>query len=49
MALQLLSATAIFLILLWSFYLMVRFALAFRRAAKQLRTEWKRDDRAVTG
>ena len=47
MALQLLSATAAALILLWSFYLMLRFALAFRRAAKQLRTQWKRDDRAV--
>ena len=35
------------LFLLWSVYLLVRFAISFRRAARQLRVQWRRDDRAV--
>lgn len=40
-------ATAAFLFALWSLYLLARFAIAFRRASKQLRQKWTRDDRAV--
>jgi hypothetical protein len=43
----LIIATAAFLFALWSLYLLVRFAIAFRRASKQLRQKWTRDDRAT--
>jgi hypothetical protein len=33
---------------LWSLYLLIRFAIAFSRAYRQLRKKWKRDDRQVT-
>lgn len=42
-----LVATAAVVITLWSLYLMTRFALAFNRAARQLRTAWNRDDRSL--
>src|SRR5688500_7997959 len=32
---------------IWSVYLLVRFAFAFRRAARALRREWHGDDRSV--
>jgi len=32
---------------LWSVYLLIRFAIAFHSAARQLRQKWKRDDRAT--
>jgi hypothetical protein len=35
------------LFVLWSLYLMIRFALAFRRASRELRRKWKADDRAL--
>jgi hypothetical protein len=34
------------LFILWSAYLFIRFAISFNKAARQLRREWKRDDRA---
>jgi len=37
------------LFLLWSFYLLVRFAIAFRIAAGRLRGKWARDDRGEFG
>jgi hypothetical protein len=43
----LIIAVAAFLFALWSLYLLVRFAIAFRRASRQLRHKWKRDDRAA--
>jgi hypothetical protein len=45
----LIMLTAISLFILWSIYLLIRFAISFRRAARQLRHKWTRDDRAVTG
>jgi hypothetical protein len=44
---QLLMGVAGGLFLLWSLYLLVRFAVAFRIAARQLRGKWVRDDRAL--
>jgi len=41
-------ATAGVLFVLWSLYLFVRFALAFRRAARELRGRWTTDDRSQT-
>jgi len=32
---------------LWSFYLLIRFAIAFHIAARQLNRKWKTDDRAT--
>jgi len=40
-------ATAAFLFTFWSLYLLIRFAIAFRRASKQLKHKWTRDDRAA--
>ena len=40
-------STAALLFALWSLYLFVRFALAFRGAARQLRGKWSDDDRSV--
>lgn len=37
------------LFLLWSVYLMIRFAIAFHLAARKLREAWNRDDRAIDG
>jgi hypothetical protein len=34
---------------LWSLYLLIRFAISFRKAARQLRAQWKRHDRAAEG
>ncbi|MGH7177851.1 MAG: hypothetical protein ACREJC_10755 [Tepidisphaeraceae bacterium] len=34
------------LFILWSIYLLTRFAISFHRAARRMGTEWKRDDRA---
>ncbi len=47
LALMTLLCTAGCLFALWSLYLFVRFALAFRRAARQLRGAWHNDDRAL--
>jgi len=41
-----LASTAALLFTLWSLYLLVRFAIAFRRAARQLRSRWTSDDMA---
>ncbi len=38
--------TAAILFILWSLYLLVRFAIAFWLASRQLRRKWTRDDRA---
>ena len=50
-ALGLLLATSVAALLfaIWSIYLLVRFAIAFRRASKQLRGAWREDDRAMDG
>jgi len=36
------------LFVLWSFYLLLRFAIALTRAARHASRKWKRDDRAVS-
>jgi hypothetical protein len=36
------------LFILWSLYLLVRFAIAFWIAAGRLRRKWTRDDRSLT-
>ncbi|MGB7158618.1 MAG: hypothetical protein WBD40_11165 [Tepidisphaeraceae bacterium] len=41
-------STAALLFTMWSIYLLVRFAIAFRRAARQLRGQWQHDDRAAS-
>ncbi len=43
----LVMGTAAILFALWSVYLFVRFAIAFRRASQQLRGGWKQDDRST--
>lgn len=43
----LVGSVAASLFILWGVYLLVRFALAFRRASRELQLTWKRDDRAV--
>jgi hypothetical protein len=48
LAMALVVAVATSLFTLWSLYLLVRFAIAFRRAARELRGQWMSDDRAVT-
>jgi len=35
------------LFILWQVYLLIRFAIAFGKAAKKLRREWKQADRAL--
>lgn len=40
-------ATVAIMVVLWSLYLMIRFAIAFNRAARELRTAWDRDDRSL--
>jgi hypothetical protein len=42
-------AVAGLLFAIWGAYLLVRFALAFRRTARQLRSDWRNDDRALAG
>jgi hypothetical protein len=37
------------LFILWSLYLLIRFAIAFARASRQIRHKWKRDDRSLVG
>jgi hypothetical protein len=44
--LLLLCTVSASLFVLWSVYLLIRFAIAFRSAARQLHQKWKRDDRA---
>jgi hypothetical protein len=39
--------TLSFLMVLWALYLLVRFAIAFGLAARRLRRQWRRDDRAA--
>jgi hypothetical protein len=41
-----LMPTAGALFVLWQLYLLVRFAITFGRAARRLRRQWLRDDRA---
>lgn len=43
----LIGSVAASLFVLWGVYLLVRFALAFRRASKHLRRKWAGDDRAT--
>src|ERR1700677_3256319 len=45
--LQLLIGVACGLFLLWSLYLLIRFAIAFRMASRKLRRSWLRDDRSL--
>jgi len=37
-------SVAAFLFSFWSLYLLIRFAITFRRAARELRRKWTRDD-----
>jgi MFS family permease len=46
--LMLVMAVASGLFILWSLYLLVRFAIAFWIAAGKLRNKWTRDDRSLT-
>jgi hypothetical protein len=48
LVLDLVAGVAIGLFMLWSLYLLLRFAIAFHRASRQLRRSWNRDDRART-
>jgi MFS family permease len=43
----LIMGVAAFLFTLWSLYLVIRFALAFRKASRHLSLKWRRDDRAL--
>jgi hypothetical protein len=45
--LMLLTTVAAALFLLWSIYLLVRFGIAFHKAARQLKRKWRRDDRSL--
>jgi type IV secretory pathway TrbD component len=45
---MLLVGVTCFLFILWSLYLLVRFAVAFWFAAHMLRHKWTRDDRSLT-
>jgi hypothetical protein len=47
LVLMLIASVSSSLFFLWSFYLMVRFAIAFHLAARHLRRKWRRDDRAM--
>ncbi len=47
LAMMLLLSVVSFLFLLWSLYLLIRFAVAFNRAARQLRGKWSQADRAT--
>jgi hypothetical protein len=43
----LITGVAAGLFLLWSIYLLLRFAIAFHKAARQLKRKWRRDDRSL--
>ncbi|HEV2295709.1 MAG TPA: hypothetical protein VGR35_17815 [Tepidisphaeraceae bacterium] len=47
LVLMLMLSVAACLFTLWSIYLFVRFALAFRRAARELRGRWTVDDASL--
>lgn len=47
LVLQVFLGTAAALFLLWAIYVLVRFAIAFGRASRQLRKKWRQDDRAA--
>jgi hypothetical protein len=47
MTILLLTGVSACLFILWSLYLLVRFAIAFGVAAKKLRRKWSRDDRSL--
>ncbi len=47
LALELIMATSASLFILWSLYLLIRFAIAFGSARRHLRRKWKRDDRSL--
>jgi hypothetical protein len=49
LVLMLLCTLSASLFVLWSVYLLIRFAIAFHSAARQLGRKWKRDDRAASG
>jgi hypothetical protein len=46
MLIMLLGCVLSLLMILWSFYLLIRFAISFHKAARKLKREWKRDDLA---
>jgi hypothetical protein len=46
--LAVLLSTAAILFMLWSLYLLIRFAIAFRLAARSLHSTWRRDDRSLS-
>jgi hypothetical protein len=48
MVIQLVLGVAFGLFVLWSLYLLVRFAVAFWFAARKLRRKWARDDRSIS-
>ncbi|HEY7087090.1 MAG TPA: hypothetical protein VH518_03315 [Tepidisphaeraceae bacterium] len=45
--LELIFAVLAGLFLLWALYVLIRFAIAFHLAARQLKSKWRRDDRAL--
>ena len=47
LALMLICSVAGFLFTLWSLYLLIRFAVAFRAASLQLRVKWTSDDKSI--
>jgi hypothetical protein len=47
MAVAMIIAVFASLFILWSLYLLTLFAISFRRAARQVKTKWTRDDRAL--
>jgi hypothetical protein len=42
----LIACVAGVLFILWSLYLLIRFAVSFHLAARQMKHKWRRDDRA---
>jgi hypothetical protein len=47
LVLLLIMFVTVCLFILWSLYLLVRFAIAFSRATREIRRKWKRDDRSL--
>jgi hypothetical protein len=47
LALALILRVAACFFTLWSLYLLIRFAIAFARVAREIRGKWKRDDRSL--
>jgi len=47
LVLMVLCGVSATLLMFWSVYLLIRFAIAFHSAARELRQKWKRDDRAA--